>query len=162
MALWRIDQPTAKLKIRQYLIRVYTYVRKINNGCGRSRASARARAHCRSQLFFDVHARRCKILLLLTMSLYRFFTKAGMPSRVPSLTDKEIENANTSTYVWIERARAWAWLYSHVSYKSSAKFKSANIFVHTGWGQSAKFNARQIFRLYGRPRCGAWRGRLDH
>ena len=38
-----------------------------------------------------------------------------MPSRVPSLTDKEIENANTSTYVWIERARAWAWLYSHVS-----------------------------------------------
>ena len=50
--------------------------------------------------FFDVHARRCKILLLLTMSLYRFFTKAGMLSRVPSLTDKEIENANT-----IERAR---------------------------------------------------------
>ena len=91
LALWRIDQPTAKLKIRQYLIRVYTctYVRKINNGCGRSRASARARAHCRSQLFFYVHARRCKILLLLTMSLYRFFTKAGMPSRVPSLTDKE-------------------------------------------------------------------------
>ena len=149
MALWRIDHPTAKLKIRQYLIHVYTYVRKINNGCGRSRASARARAHCRSQLFFDVHARRCKILLLLTMSLYRFFTKTGMPSRVLSLTDKEIENANTSTYVWIERARAWAWLYSHVSYKSSAKFKSANIFVHTGWGQSAKFNARQIFRLYG-------------
>ena len=115
MALWRIDQPTAKLKIRQYLIRVYTYVRKINNGCGRSRASARAQAHCRSQLFFDVHARRCKILLLLTMSLYRFFTKAGMPSRVPSLSDKEIENANTSTYVWIERERAWAWLYSQVS-----------------------------------------------
>ena len=27
LALWRIDQPTAKLKIRQYLIRVYTYVR---------------------------------------------------------------------------------------------------------------------------------------
>ena len=26
LALWRIDQPTAKLKIRQYLIRVYTYV----------------------------------------------------------------------------------------------------------------------------------------
>ena len=98
LALWRIDQPTAKLKIRQYL---YKYVRKINNGCGRSRASARARAHCRSQLFFDVHARRCKILLLLTMSLYRLFTKAGMAS----LTDKEIENANTSTYVWIERAR---------------------------------------------------------
>ena len=100
------DRPTDRqIKIRQYLIRVYTYVRKINNGCGRSRASARARAHCRSQLFFDVHARRCKILLLLTMSLYRFFTKAGMPSRVPSLTDKEIVNANTSTYVWIERAR---------------------------------------------------------
>ena len=111
-----MDRPTDRqIKIRQYLIRVYTYVRKINNGCGRSRASARARAHCRSQLFFDVHARRCKILLLLTMSLYRFFTKAGMPSRVLSLTDKEIENANTSTYVWIERARAWAWLYSHVS-----------------------------------------------
>ena len=69
-----------------------------NNGCGRSRTSARARAHCRSQLFFDVHARRYKILLLLTMSLYRFFTKAGMPSRVPSLSEKEIENANTSTY----------------------------------------------------------------
>ena len=94
LALWRIDQPTAKLKIRQYLIRVYTYVRKINNGCGRSRANARA--HCLSQLFFDVHARRCKILLLLTMSLYRLFTKAGMPSRVPSLSDKEIENANRS------------------------------------------------------------------
>ena len=30
------------------------------------------------------------------MSLYRFFTKAGMPSRVSSLSDKEIENANTS------------------------------------------------------------------
>ena len=30
------------------------------------------------------------------MSLYRFLTKAGMPSRVPSLSDKEIENANTS------------------------------------------------------------------
>ena len=29
LALWRIDQPTAKLKIRQYLIRIYTYVRKI-------------------------------------------------------------------------------------------------------------------------------------
>ena len=145
MALWRIDQPAAKLIIRQYLIRVYTYVRKINNGCGRSRASARARAHCRSQLFFDVHARRCKILLLLTMSLYRFFTKAGMPS----LTDKEIENANTSTYVWIERARAWAWLYSHVSYKSSAKFKSANIFVHTGWGQSAKFSGYIHYSLPG-------------
>ena len=86
-----------------------------NNGCGRPRASARARAHCQSQLFFDVHARRCKILLLLTMLLYRFFTKAGMPSRVPSLSDKEIENANTSTYLWIERARAWAWLYSQVS-----------------------------------------------
>ena len=84
------DRPTDRqIKIRQYLIRVYTYVRKINNGCGQSRASARARAHCRSQLFFDVHARRCKILLLLTMSLYRFLTKAGMPSRVPSLTDKE-------------------------------------------------------------------------
>ena len=83
------DRPTDRqIKIRQYLIRVYTYV-KFNNGCGRSRASARARAHCRSQLFFDVHARRCKILLLLTMSLYRFFTKAGMPSRVPSLTDKD-------------------------------------------------------------------------
>ena len=53
------DRPTDRqIKIRQYLIRVYTYVHKINNGCGRSRASARARAHCRSQLFFDVHARR--------------------------------------------------------------------------------------------------------
>ena len=30
------------------------------------------------------------------MSLYRFFTKADMPSRVPSLSDKEIENANIS------------------------------------------------------------------
>ena len=49
------------------------------------------------------------------MSLYRFFTKAGMPSRVPSLSDKEIKNANNSTYVWIERAPAWAWLYSQVS-----------------------------------------------
>ena len=144
------DRPTDRqIKIRQYLIRVYTYVRKINNGCGRSRASARARAHCRSQLFFDVHARRCKILLLLTMSLYRFFTKAGMPSRVPSLADKEIENANTSMYVWIERARVGVAIIIATSRQSSAKFKSANIFVHTGWGQSAKFNARQIFRLYG-------------
>ena len=50
---------------------------------------------------FDVHARRCKILLLLTMSLYRFFTKVGMPSRVPSLSDKEIENANTSTVTYV-------------------------------------------------------------
>ena len=114
MALWRIDQPTAKLKICQYLIRVYTYIRKINNGCGRSRASARARAHCRSQLFFDVHARRCKILLLLTMSLYRFFTKAGMPSRVPSLSDKEIENASAVRTCGLS-ARVWAWLYSPVN-----------------------------------------------
>ena len=30
------------------------------------------------------------------MSLYRFFAKAGMPSIVPSLSDKEIENANAS------------------------------------------------------------------
>ena len=45
------------------------------------------------------------------MSLYRFFTKAGMPSRVPSLSDKEIKNANTSTYVWIERARGRGYIY---------------------------------------------------
>ena len=38
---------------------------------------------------------------LLTMSLYRLFTKAGMPSRVPSLSDKEIENANTSTSTYV-------------------------------------------------------------
>ena len=43
LALWRIDQLTAKLKIRQYLIRVYTYVRKINNGCGRSIGQAHER-----------------------------------------------------------------------------------------------------------------------
>ena len=104
LALWRIDQPTAKLKIRQYLIRVYTYVRKINNGCGRSRASARA--HCRSQLFFDVHARRCKILLLLTMSLYRLFTKAGMSAIAERQGNRKRQQ---------ERARAWAWLYSQVS-----------------------------------------------
>lgn len=30
------------------------------------------------------------------MSLYRFFAKAGMPTRVPSLSDKEIKEANTS------------------------------------------------------------------
>ena len=30
------------------------------------------------------------------MSLYRFFAKAGMPSRVPLLSNKEIENANAS------------------------------------------------------------------
>ena len=37
------------------------------------------------------------------MSLYRFFTKAGMPSRVPSLSDKEIENANASVKKLQER-----------------------------------------------------------
>ena len=30
------------------------------------------------------------------MSLYRFFAKAGMPTRVPSLSEKEIKEANTS------------------------------------------------------------------
>ena len=99
--------------------------------------------------FFDVHARRCKILLLLTMSLYRFFTIAGMPSRVPSLSDKEIETPTPVRTCGLS-ARARGRGYIEPS-KSSAKFKSANnILVHTGWGQSAKFNARQIFRLYGR------------
>ena len=37
------------------------------------------------------------------MSLYRFFAKAGMPSRVPSLSDKEIENANASVKKLQER-----------------------------------------------------------
>ena len=91
------------------------YVKLIMGVVDLGQASARARAHCRSQLFFDVHARRCKILLLLIMSLYRFFTKAGMPSRVPSLTDKKFENANTSIRTCGLSARAWAWLYSHVS-----------------------------------------------
>ena len=44
-----------------------------------------------------------KVLLLLTMSLYRFFAKAGMPSRVPSLSDKEIENANASVTKFQEK-----------------------------------------------------------
>ena len=30
------------------------------------------------------------------MSLYRFFLKASMPARVPSLSDKEIKEANNS------------------------------------------------------------------
>ena len=50
----------------------------------------------------------------------------------------------------LERARAGsrfgAWLDRT---NLSAKLKSANIFVLTGWGQSAKFNSCQIFRLYG-------------
>ena len=60
-------------------------------------------------------------------------------------------SVRTYTYVWIERAPS----------KSSAKFKSANIFVHTGWGQSAKFNARQIFRLYGNTKIHGKAGGLD-
>ena len=32
---------------------------------------------------------------------------------------------------------------------SSTKLKSANIFVHAGFGQFTKFISRQIFQLYG-------------
>ena len=92
---------------------------------------------------------------VLTMSLYRFFTKAGMPSRVPSLSDKEIENANTSTmstYVWIERARAWAWLYSQVSRPPNL---NRPIFLFTLIGANppnlmpAKFSGYTVIPIFG-------------
>ena len=54
------------------------------------------RAHSQLFLVFDVHALKEVKDFILTMSLYRFFAKAGMPSRVPSLSDKKIENANDS------------------------------------------------------------------
>ena len=71
------DRPTDR-QIKNPPIFKYAYIRiRVygidNNGCGRSRTSARARAHCRSQLLFDVHARRCKILCMDELSL------AGQP-----------------------------------------------------------------------------------
>ena len=60
-----IGQPTAKFKIRQYLIRIRIpwpagpptrEMQPHNNGCGRSRTSVRARAHSQLFLDFDVHA----------------------------------------------------------------------------------------------------------
>ena len=37
------------------------------------------------------------------MSLYRFFAKAGMPSKVPSQSNKEVENANASVKKLLEK-----------------------------------------------------------
>ena len=65
LALWRIDIPTAKLKIRQYLICTYIRIHRPagppmreaqphNNGCGRSRMSALARAYSQLFLVFDM------------------------------------------------------------------------------------------------------------
>ena len=34
-------------------------------------------------------------------------------------------------------------------YGTTAKFKSANIFISAAWDQTAKFKDRQYFRLYG-------------
>ena len=148
------DRPTDRqIKIRQYLIRVYTYIYGIdtwphNNGCGRSRASARARAHCRSHLFF--------LTCMLGGVRFYYYLPCRCIDSSPKLachrechrwaTRKSKTPTPVRTCGLSARARGRGYIEPS---KSSAKFKSANIFVHTGWGQSAKFNARQIFRLYG-------------
>ena len=66
LAVWRIGQPTAKLKTAN-IKSIYSVVEGVI--CG----------------FLD------------DMALYRFFAKAGgMPMRVPSLSEKETKDRNTS------------------------------------------------------------------
>ena len=38
---------------------------------------------------------------------------------------------------------------AYYMYGTTAKFKSANIFISVAWDQTAKFKDRQYFRLYG-------------
>ena len=81
--------------------------------------------------------RKWKILLLLTMSLYRFFAKAGMPPRVPSLSDKEIENANASVKKLQEkevtsRSPRWPIRYNDPPNLMPAKFSGYKV-CHLRW-----------------------------
>ena len=40
-------------------------------------------------------------------------------------------------------------VHAYYMYGTTAKFKSANIFISAAWDQTAKFKNRQYFRLYG-------------
>jgi len=40
-------------------------------------------------------------------------------------------------------------VHAYYMYGTTAKFKSANIFISAAWDQTTKFKDRQYFRLYG-------------
>ena len=100
---------------------VYVYYGRPDRPCARrshiimgvvnlGRACECEQAHSQLFLVFDVYALseggERFYYYILTMSLYRFFAKAGMPLRVPSLSDKEIENANASVKKLQEKVKS--------------------------------------------------------
>ena len=133
-----------------------------NNGCGQSRTSVRARASLFSAVFSFWRVcfewRRWKILFLYTyhvaVSLLRQSWHAiesaiaewqgnrKCQRQCEEVTRKSQERTLCASAMRLRCTCTcglyWMCAWVCLASQSSAKFKSANIFVHPGWGQSAK------------------------
>ena len=149
LAVWQIDQPTAKLKFAN--IKSFLCTRE-GDRASRSKSVG---------VVFGLQCRIISEILSPMTGVQTFLKKKMMPSFAAAgfnsiYIARSMEAANHSPWSLMVGARAGtkfrAWLDRT---QLSAKLKSTNIFVLADWGQSTKFNSHQIFQLYGKL-IGDW------